>query len=262
MRIPANNRYFFSRKANDFMPDYFNHYLLNSNVGNYYAENIERFRNVLLESQSYVYVQDFGAGSRISNKSRKRISEIVRISSIPYKYGLFFTKLVLQFKPSRIIEFGTSMGIGTAFLAAESTYKKIVSIEACESTILCAKKNFSSLGLQNIELINDTFDNVIESNIIEEKFDLIYIDGNHRGDALLRYYNYFADKLGYDKCIFIIDDINWSLDMFSAWKFIAKINSQACVVDLYRMGIVFLNYIELPVGYYPLEFANNFDCKY
>jgi hypothetical protein len=68
----------------------------------------------------------------------------------------------------------------------------------------------------------------------------LYIDGNHRNEALL---NYFSVSLPYaqDNSVMIIDDIRWSEGMLNAWLKICKNEHVKVSLDLQNMGIIFFN---------------------
>ena len=68
---------------------------------------------------------------------------------------------------------------------------------------------------------------------------LVFIDGNHRKDPVLKYFNYMVE-LSDNKTVIVIDDIYYSKEMEEAWTEI-KLNERVSVtVDIFRMGIVFL----------------------
>ncbi len=254
MKFPSNINYLFSRKENEKLPDYFNDFLLNNSVGNYIIKDIEELRTGLLLSDKLLDITDFGAGSRIGGNRQRKISDIVKHSSTPEKYGNLLNKIVRYFEIKNILEFGTSLGIGTAYLAGNNNIEKIISIDACENSQNIADKNLKKLQIKNYQLINDSFDNILDNQLLkDQKFDLIFIDGNHRGDALIKYYNQLSKKKFGKRCILIFDDINWSADMFNTWKKITKNHKNNCILDIYRMGIIFYAYNELPEGYYKTE---------
>ena len=51
-----------------------------------------------------------------------------------------------------------------------------------------AQINFKKLGLKNIEIINSSFDQILSG--INNKFDLIFFDGNHSKEATLKYFKW------------------------------------------------------------------------
>ena len=168
--------------------------------------------------------------------NKRHVKDIYKNSSSKGKYGKLLYQLAKHYKPMKILELGTSLGNGTLQLSLGNPDALITTVEGCPETAGIAKKNFSSLELQNIELINSTFDDYF-SNLKETTFDLIFIDGHHDGDALLRYLeimNPFID----DDTIIILDDIRWSESMLQAWNQIVSSESYNVSVDLFRVGII------------------------
>jgi predicted O-methyltransferase YrrM len=137
------------------------------------------------------------------------------------------------------LELGTSLGISTSFLASAYSKSNVVTIEGCPQTAKVAQQTFDDLKLRNIELIVGQFDEKLDSALTEnEPFDLIYIDGNHREEATIRYFEQI-EKHAAKEAVFILDDIYWSAGMTRAWEKIKGHKNVSVTLDLFRMGIVF-----------------------
>jgi predicted O-methyltransferase YrrM len=211
------------------------------NKQNYYAfEDIESIRAKLLLSNLEVQVTDLGAGSKKIKNSKRKISEIVRYSAKSKKYGQLLFKIVSEYKCKNMLELGTSLGISTMYLASVSKQNNIVTIEGCSNISKVAEINFSKLNFKNICSIVGNFDNVLPNILKKNKFDLVFIDGNHKGEALLKYTEMCLPHLT-ENAILIADDINWSKDMNDAWKKITAKNEIMLSIDLFEMGICFTN---------------------
>lgn len=196
-------------------------------------------RNLLFESlkknHNSITIQDFGVGSkRLSNE--RIIADIFNTSSSKGKFGKLLYQLSAYYKPKRILEFGTSLGIGSIHLSKGNNSAHIVTVEACEETHLEALKNFKQMNCENIESIKSTFDEFLLS-YSGKPFDLVFIDGHHDGEALKRYLHQL-DLLTHNDTIFILDDIRWSNSMLEAWKSIVASSKFHVTMDLFRMGIV------------------------
>ena len=258
MKIPGNISYFFKRKQNNSLPDYFNRFILNKNLvpDSFYLSEI--YRSNLLKSDKKLIFLDSGAGSKILKSNDRKISEIASVSGTNKTYGLVFHKIVKHFQLSEMLELGTSLGIGTNYFARASEELKITTIEACNQTYLFVLKNLKLFGATNkIEFINNDFDTVLDSGLLNnKKFDLIFIDGNHKGEKLLKYYDLIEKHYSKPQHIIIIDDINWSTDMYRAWKQITKSGNSKTYLNLFRTAIVFSGY-DLPAGNFTINFVNN-----
>ncbi len=81
---------------------------------------------------------------------------------------------------------------------------------------------------------------------------LVFIDGNHRKEPVIRYFNQVAD-MSDNNTVVIIDDINSSREMADAWSEIKNHKNVTMSVDIFSMGIVFfrkgLNHLNYVVRY-------------
>lgn len=100
--------------------------------------------------------------------------------------GLAFLLTLIKIKqPKKILEIGTAIGYSASLMALNSQ-ASIFTIERNEHMFLQAKKNISSLKLDN--RINIIFKDALEAfdNVKNEKFDIIFIDA-----AKAQYINFF-----------------------------------------------------------------------
>jgi predicted O-methyltransferase YrrM len=205
------------------------------------CREIEKLLSRLKNDPGYICMTDFGAGSKESPLCRKvtRINRMVRRSSVSQKYGRLLFRIARELQPGVVLEFGTSLGISTAYLAAGAPESMVTTIEGCEQTAALARKNFESLGLANVRVIGSRFEDVL-SYLLPELgvVDLVFFDGDHRRDSTLLYFESCLPFIT-DHTVFVFDDIHWSEEMEQAWEEIRKRESVRVTIDLYRMGIVF-----------------------
>ena len=201
-------------------------------------DDIWALRKKLFANDRLIRIEDFGVGSRKNNSADRKISELAKVAGINRKYGKLLTKIVDFYKVENVIELGTSLGLGTSYLASSKSIKKIITIEGSEEVATVAKENFEYLQLKKIEQIVGVFDdNLEEASNRLEKIDLIYIDGNHQYDATKKYFDFFIDR-AHDETFIIFDDIYWSEGMTKAWNEIIQSEKISVSIDLFRMGIV------------------------
>jgi predicted O-methyltransferase YrrM len=67
---------------------------------------------------------------------------------------------------------------------------------------------------------------------------LVFIDGDHRKEPVLRYFNQIV-KISESRTVIVLDDIHQSNEMEDAWEQIKLHKSVTVTVDLFRMGLVF-----------------------
>lgn len=209
------------------------------NQNHYYAfDKIENLRKRLIKSKEEITVTDLGAGSKANNNQIRKISDIAQNSLLEKYYAQFLFNLALSIKAENIIELGTSLGITTSYLASVNSKSKISSFEGCPATIEHAKFNTKLLQIKNIEFIKGNFDKTLPEYLKKQSSpDFCFIDGNHKGDKTLHYFNLLQEK-SKPGSLFIFDDIRWSKDMFTAWKEIIKHPKVKSVYDMYKLGIV------------------------
>ncbi len=202
---------------------------------------IESLRSELLKQTEEVDVVDFGAGSGVLKTKKRRIKDIASSSLKPRKYAQVLHRIVQYYQPANIIELGTSLGITSLYLA-EGTPKCIVhTFEGDPSIGDIAQKNAQSLGANNIihhiGEFEQSFNPFLES--FTGHIDLAFIDGNHRKEPTIQYFNQLLPSLQNDS-ILIFDDIHWSAEMEEAWKAICASEKITLSIDLFFIGIVFV----------------------
>jgi predicted O-methyltransferase YrrM len=203
--------------------------------------DIEQLRKSLLKSREVITVEDLGAGSgRKTNKTRK-ISDMVHYSSMNSKNGRLLFNIIDYISPQIIIELGTCLGFGSMYMATGAANGKVYTIEGSANLSVKAKENFESLDLTNIHALQGSFDDVLPAILAENgEFDLMFIDGNHRKDAVLHYFALCLPFIN-RRSVMVFDDIRWSDEMFEGWLEICKHEKVRLSLDFFRLGIVFFD---------------------
>lgn len=200
---------------------------------------IESARAKLLLTDKEIQVTDYGAGSRVHQSDRRKVSAIARHSLNPKKYAQLLFRLVNYFHPQQILELGTSLGITTAYLAAPHRDARVHTIEGCPTISRYADHVFQSLHMSNIEAYTGPFGEQLPPLLEQMKcIDLAFIDGHHTEKATL---DYFEQCLPYihDQSVIVFDDIHWSPGMERAWRSVQQHPKVSIAIDLFHMGIVF-----------------------
>ena len=202
---------------------------------------IESLRKKMLGDSTIIEVKDFGAGSSII-KTNKRVVAAISASSLkPKKYAQLLYRMVKYHKPETIVELGTSFGITTAYLASANAPSKVFTCEGSAAIASIAKQNFEALQLNNIQLTEGDFANTLSPLLSSlNTVNFAFADGNHRKEPTLAYFNKLL-KHATPTTILIFDDIHWSAEMEEAWSVIKKHPAVTLSIDLFFIGIVFLN---------------------
>ncbi|MES2828707.1 MAG: class I SAM-dependent methyltransferase [Bacteroidota bacterium] len=202
-------------------------------------KTIEDQRKKLLNDDSMVNVTDLGAGSHLNKNRTKKVKQIAKNALKNPRLAQLIYRLAKDNNPKSIIELGTCLGITTSYLSKACPDADIITIEGCPETAKVAYNNFRALDLDNVELQVGNFDELLPGVIAEQpQLDFVYIDGNHRKDATLNYFNWCLPKIT-ENSLLIFDDIYWSEGMKEAWEEI-KSNPQVTVtIDLFWIGLVY-----------------------
>lgn len=202
-------------------------------------DQVENLRKRLLHDQSVLTVEDFGAGSMHDRSNHRAIASIARNAAKPAKYGQLLYRMIKKYEPGTILELGTSLGITTSYLALASEGQTIVTLEGAGEVAKAALQNFKALGLKNISLKEGNFDDMLPAHTGSlPQLDFCFVDGNHRKEPTLRYFEMLLPKLG-SQAILVFDDIHWSREMEDAWEMIKTHERVRCTIDLFFIGIVF-----------------------
>ena len=194
------------------------------------------FDQVQANNDQLIDFEDFGVGSKHLGRERK-VNEIHRLSSSK-KYGDLLYRLTKHYQPKSMLELGTSLGRGTLAMHLGNPKGRIITVEGCAPIAQIAQINVQHHALipDQISVINQTFSDFI-LELEPQIFDLIYIDGHHDGEALLKYCNALENMI-HDQSMVILDDIRWSESMFNAWKTLCKSHSFNVSIDFFRMGML------------------------
>lgn len=202
-------------------------------------DKVEELRKRMLQDRKVIEVEDFGAGSAISKTGEQSIASIAANAAKPGKYGQLLFRIVNYYHPQFILELGSSLGITTAYLGSANHGAEVITMEGDGGISDIARKNFNSLGLKNIELIEGNFDNTLETVTNRmPRIDFAFIDGNHRREPTERYFRRLLSRIN-ERSILVFDDIHWSREMEAAWETVKNNDSVTCTIDLFFMGIVF-----------------------
>lgn len=211
---------------------------------------LDSYRSELLQNKTQIHYDVFEKGLK------REVAEICESAASPKSWAHFFYFLIGYSKSLSVIEIGTNLGVsGQYFLSAlmqnaKETQKKVdfVTIEGVKGLCDIASKRFRELNLNHmvdVTVHNALYDDILPQIVAENnRFDIVFIDGNHRYSPTLKYYEMLIDSIG-EKAIFIFDDINWNTEMQEAWKAILNKNYHSYAIDFFKLGIVVIDKTEM-----------------
>lgn len=199
---------------------------------------LKKIKQSLLSNKSTIKVTDFGAGSRVFKSDYREIQKIAQTAGISTKRSKLLNRIIRYFKPHKILEIGTSLGLASSAMALGNPESQITSIEGCPETSRIAQETFNYFNINNITTVVSNFDDYIDHIDKNEKLDFIYFDGNHSKKATLSYFHKLLPTTK-NNSIWIFDDIHWSQGMEEAWLEIVANPNVTVSIDTFQWGIVF-----------------------
>jgi predicted O-methyltransferase YrrM len=209
-----------------------------SDKRHYYAfDEIENIRRELLANKKIIQVTDYGAGSKNSTTLDRRISEIAETASKSRALTQLLFRLAVFSSGNKILEMGTSLGITALYFSAQA--EQLITLEGCPATAEVARSNFEKLNRKNISLLQGEFSQTLPQALqLMPSPDLIFMDGNHRYEPTVNYFNLVLPAIS-ENAVIVLDDIYWSPEMKMAWNEIRIHPSVSVNIDLFHFGILF-----------------------
>lgn len=198
--------------------------------------SVEEVRRKFIKSKESIYFVDYG---KDGNTIHKSIAIIASKSLKSKKYARLLAQSVAYFNSQSILEIGTSLGVTTAYLA-KSTKGKVHTLEGDSQVAALANQGWATCGLSNITQTVGNFDNTLEIALQLATYDFIYVDGNHRFEPTLRYFELCLKQATAD-CVFVFDDIHYSKEMETAWQTIKQHPKVQATIDVFFLGYVFIS---------------------
>ena len=203
-------------------------------------ESIEQYRELLKRDKSPVPGIDHGAGTRVKNDGKRTIAQIAKYGLSPAKTAYLLHLLVRHFHPQNIIELGTSLGISAIYLARGNGQATVHTFEG--NANIASRPEIFEKAQKNIHIvvgdIDETLPKFIEKH--QEEVGLLFIDANHRKEAVQRYLKCVQPILS-KNAVVVVDDIRWSPEMFEAWKELARRGDGQIYIDMLQYGLIIKN---------------------
>jgi predicted O-methyltransferase YrrM len=215
----------------------FNKDVVNDTRHFYAFDAIADLRKNLLQNTNTITITDFGAGSKHTNSNVRRICDIAKLAGKRHEHGALLYRMVDAYNCTNILELGTSMGLGTAYMASANTSAKVHTIEGCSAIAKQASLNFERLVLMNIQQYVGDFDVVLPDFLQKSgALDFVFVDGNHLYKPTIAYFEMLLPKLA-SKAFLVFDDIHWSKEMHDAWQVIIADKRVMLSIDVFQFGI-------------------------
>jgi len=195
------------------------------------------YTSLLYQDKNNYSFDSQGAGSKRKNHyvQIKKYAENARSKG---KYWELFYKISRHYQPTRILELGTNFGFGSVAFALGYSQTEIDTVEGSKTLYEINQKNFKLFPELKINFHCTSFDAFFD-NQVKEKYDLIFIDGDHTSRQLFKHLEK-AIAYAHNDTLILIDDIRWSADMYKAWEQIIADKRFHFTIDLFKLGIILL----------------------
>lgn len=204
-------------------------------------DRVQTFHKAQKRNLDIIEIHDLGAGSRVESIKNRNVSSIVKNSSVTMKLGALLHRLCKWYEPELIVEFGTGLGISTAYLASGAGEVPLISIEGSREKHHFARNNSDLYANSSIEYILGDFNSEFERVLGRSKNHmLVFIDGDHRYNSTVEKVDAFIKNESVDELMIILDDIYWSDGMQEAWEECISKTEIAISIDLFYFGILIM----------------------
>jgi len=166
----------------------------------------------------------FYSAKTSSDKIEFNSVEYVRKISIPLEYGKFLYFFCRRLRFSRILELGTGFGISTMYLLQALKRQPIGFLTSVEKSFDYApyyKNLFQEFNQKKYALVIGRKETALTELLDCSSFDLVFQDADHSKEKLVPEIEELL-RVMRSGSVLILDDINWSRDMQSAWKLLTK----------------------------------------
>jgi predicted O-methyltransferase YrrM len=165
------------------------------------------------------------------------LNDIATTVSISQYWGTFLYLCANAIRARTILELGSCAGISGCYLASGKECSKLITIEGSPALAALAEENIRHIT-DHVVVVNALFDIGLDKILppLEEKLDLVYVDGQHGKKAMLYYFKRLTPYLNKGSVV-LIDDIYWSSDTRKGWQALCKWKGLACTINLGRCGV-------------------------
>ena len=194
---------------------------------------IDALRARLAGSDETVEVVDYGAGTRGGDRPpTRRVADVYCRAATGPAWGRFLFGLARAYRPARVLELGTNLGVGSAHLAAALALNdaepggrggagRLVTLEGAPALAARAERALHDLGhAERVRVVVGPFAETL-GGVAEgppgSRFDLVFIDGHHEAAAALAYVETLAPHLA-PGALVVLDDVEPGRPVRRAWR--------------------------------------------
>lgn len=169
------------------------------------------------------------------------LTRIATTSSVSRYWGTFLYLCANANRARTILEMGSCAGISGCYVASGKYCNRFITIEGSPDLAMLADSNIRQVA-NNVVVVNALFDDGLDNILptLGDGLDMVYMDGHHEKIATLHYFERLIPHLNAGS-IALLDDINWTPDMWEAWQTLGQWKAMSCTINLGRFGLCVCN---------------------
>lgn len=207
------------------------------------VEQIAQFAQKLKHDNRTITRTDFGAGhgGKGGGRYSSTVAETARRSSRRKREGALLYAMVKHYRPKRLLELGTHLGISTLYQAyALTPSAKFITLEGDPALAALASEHISKHGMTAVKVVEGPFTDSLPQLALESyRPDFVFLDGDHRYEPTLQYVRAIVPHMPQES-VLILDDIYWSEGMTRAWEEVKAMPEVSLTIDVFFFGIAFI----------------------
>lgn len=199
----------------------------------------KEYANFLKNNDDWISYDIFGTDDK------KQVHEVYNKAASPEIWCKFYYYIIKHLGFNSCLEIGTNLGVSGGYildaLSLNDSYH-FTTMEGVDKMCQLARNHYKSfIPESQFEVHQGLYENVFEKAIDNDReYDLAFIDGNHKKEPTLDYFEKLKPKLK-DQAIVIFDDINWTRGMQEAWYKLRTDNIVNYSIDFYKLGLVVID---------------------
>lgn len=200
----------------------------------YRFSQVEALRKILKKSSKKLLIKRNG----VDGEEEVALSTIVEKSTYSPSYDQLLFRLSKFFHPQTIVEFGSSVGISTLYMATPNSRTKVYAGEKEKSVSELLKMNLSKTGVENVQVYEDYKKQL--ANVTENEIGLVYFGRMCMPNEIEKLYEEVEKKL-VTTSVVIISDIHKDKGKEMVWNKIRESAKVRVDLDLFFYGILIYN---------------------
>lgn len=201
-------------------------------------EHIEQQRKKLLNDDRLVTVNDVTKPVNFIKNQTITTRKLAKHWLKTPKIDQLIYRLILNHNPKKLLEFGTGLGITTAYLANAVPKTSITTIDCFPALTNIAQNCFATLNITNVKTLTGNPEHLLAQASNDTILDVICFNEKLDDENLLHYFNLCLNAID-EKSMIIINGIYRNEKRKAAWTAIKNHPKVTVTIDLFWMGLVY-----------------------